>query len=99
MGFFSFLKRTNPNPKAQERPRDISDYRHASAKLTGRDSTSFATIERIASEFAGLSYGIYNKRTNREISKKKKKKEKGRQKQKDLHSNNIYRPIVDSYFG
>ena len=99
MGFFSFLKRTNPNPKAQERPRDISDYRHASAKLTGRDSTSFATIDRIASEFAGLSYGIYNKRTNKEISNHPLYAVLARPNLEDLHFNFFYQSIVDYYNG
>ena len=99
MGFFSFLKRTNPNPKAQERPRDISDYRHASAKLTGRDSTSFATIDRIASEFAGLSYGIYNKRTNKEISNHPLYAVLARPNLEDLHFNFFYQSVVDYYNG
>ena len=99
MGFFSIFKRSNPNPKAQERPQDLRDFRHASAKLTGRDSTSFATIDRIAGEFAGLSYGIYNKRTNKEVSNHPLYAVLARPNMEDLHFNFFYQSIVDYYNG
>ena len=99
MGFFSIFKRSNPNPKAQERPQDLRDFRHASAKLTGRDSTSFATIDRIAGEFAGLSYGIYNKRTNKEVPNHPLYAVLARPNMEDLHFNFFYQSIVDYYNG
>ena len=66
MGFFNFFKRQKPNPKAKPYPaRTIGYTGHASKAITGKDTTSFATIDRIASEIAMLSYGIYNSKTKR----------------------------------
>ena len=56
MGFF---KKRKINKNASVQPRIITDYYSAFSKVKGIDGTAFACIDRIASEFALLNYGIY----------------------------------------
>lgn len=56
MGLFSKRKL---NQNASAKPKFVADYYPTSTAYVGIDSTAFACIDRIASEFAALNFGIY----------------------------------------
>ena len=68
MSIFDVFKRTK-NKKAVEQPETVRDYYHSSLRLTTSDGTSFACIDRIASEFAALNYAVYDTKTKQRIKK------------------------------
>lgn len=55
MSIFKF----NRNKKAAERPSVLKNFSPVSAPLISNDTSSFAVMDKIASEVALLSYGIY----------------------------------------
>ena len=99
MGIFNFFKRNNPNPKAQNSPREVVDFGHASNKYTSQDTTSFSVIDHIATEFAGLSYGVYSARTHKKIDNHPLMAIMRRPNLEDTHFNFMYQSIVDYYNG
>lgn len=66
MGFFS---RRKINKDAVSQPRYIRDFFPVSANIYRQDGTSFACIDRIASEFASLNFGIYDAKTRQKKTK------------------------------
>ena len=61
------FKRNNKN--AQSRPERARDYYPSSTVNFGKDGTSFACIDRIATEFAQLGYGVYDKKTRQKLTR------------------------------
>lgn len=98
MGFFKFLKRQNPNPKAKPYPVKTR-YVNISKGYSGKDTTSFATIDRIASELAMLSYGIYDAKTHKKIDKHPLYAVLKQPNLEDLHFNFFYQTVVDYFNG
>lgn len=99
MNIFNFLKRNKPNQKAKNRPQFVRDYSHASISLTGSDSTSFTAIDRIASEFASLSYGIYKRRSKEKVDNHPLYAVLRQPNLEELHFNFFYQSIVDYFNG
>lgn len=97
MAIFNFKKRKNPNPQAKEKPRELLDYRASNSFYT-QDSTSFAVIDRIATEFAMLSYGVYNSKREK-LNKHYLLNVLKRPNLDDLHFNFFYQSAIDYYNG
>ena len=55
------------NKNARTTPMFIRDARSAIDCITQRDSISFACIDRIANAIAGLSFGIYDKKSHKKV--------------------------------
>ena len=65
MNFFNrFFKR---NKDAKIRPQDFRDFTPSSSGIFNKDGVSFACINIIATEFAKLSFGVYDKNTHQKI--------------------------------
>lgn len=96
--FNVFNKRKNPNPQAVNKPERVRDSRPASSYKTSQDSTSFSVIDRIASEFAMLSYGVYDSK-GRKLEKHPLLSILKRPNLEDMHFNFFYQSIVDYYNG
>ena len=69
MKFFPFLtkKERKINENAAKRPRFARDYSALPIIQTNNNSTAFSCIDRIASEFALLNFGIYNTKTRQKV--------------------------------
>lgn len=65
--FGNFFKRKNKN--AEHRPLELRDYVPLTAETFSRDGTSFACIDRIASELAQLNFGIYDRLTRAHVKR------------------------------
>lgn len=68
MGFFTNIFKRN-NPKAESRPAIAGDFIPISTSRFSIDGTSFACIDRIASEFAQLGYGVYDRKTRQKVTR------------------------------
>lgn len=68
MGFFTNIFKRN-NPKAEQRPAIAGDFIPISTSRFSIDGTSFACIDRIASEFAQLGYGVYDRKTRQKVTR------------------------------
>lgn len=68
MSFIDRIFKRN-NAKATTRPFFARDYMPASSGLFQRDGTSFSCIDRISTEFAQLSYGVYDKRDRQKVKR------------------------------
>lgn len=66
MGIFSKRK---INKNASNQPRFVKGYYDNSTIFQGSEGTAFACIDRIASEFAMLNYGIYNQSDKQKTKK------------------------------
>lgn len=58
MGFFSFLTR-NANKNAKTPTRAQPDFSSTTSGIMAKDASAFVCIDKIASQFAGLNFGIY----------------------------------------
>lgn len=90
--FNVFNKRKNPNPQAVNKPERVRDSRPASSYKTSQDSTSFSVIDRIASEFAMLSYGVYDSK-GRKLEKHPLLSILKRPNLEDMHFNFFINPL------
>ena len=93
-----FKKRNNPNPKAESRPQGIVDYGYSSV---GTNGNVFAKIDRIASQVAMLSYGIYSGSGSerKQLTKHPMLDVIRRPSLEDMHFIFFYMSTVDYYHG
>lgn len=94
MGIFSKRK---INKDAVNQPRYIRDYIPITANIMRQDGTSFACIDRIASEFASLNYGIYDSTTKQKKDKHNLYEVIKEPNIEDGHFNFFYQSVID-YF-
>ena len=68
MGLLDFLQKRRKNKRAQNPPKIARDYTSGNVPLASGDSTAFACIDKIASSFASLHYGVYDARTRQKVA-------------------------------
>lgn len=96
-----FKKRNNPNPKAENKPSDVFDFGYSSSPVTGTNGNVFAKIDRIASQVAMLSYGIYSGTgsSRKQLTKHPLLDVIRRPSLEDMHFLFFYMSTVDYYHG
>lgn len=65
MKLFNFITR---NKNAKTAPKNIQDFRTITSNIITRDSTSFSCIDKIATAFASLSFGVYDSNTKQKVN-------------------------------
>lgn len=96
MGLFS---RRKINKEARNRPRYAPDYIAEIEAVPGSDGTSFACIDRIASEFAGLNYAVYDCKTHQKVKNHSILELLKQPNTEERHFNFFYQSAVDYYNG
>lgn len=66
MKLFNLFKRNNKNAKTT--PKNIQNFRTLTANIITKDSTSFSCIDKIATAFASLSFGVYDVNTKQKVN-------------------------------
>lgn len=92
-----FFKR-KINKVAETQPKVIRDYSSSSISLLTNDSTSFSCIDKIACEFAGLNYAIYDQENKQKVKNKLLNVIK-QPNLEDRHFNFFYQSAVDYFNG
>lgn len=98
MGFFKFKKRTL-NKQAKNPPANIFDFYSTSSAYIGTDGKSFSALDKIASEFAGLNYGIYDVKTRQKVKKNSLYAVLRQPNLDDRHFNFFYQSAIDYFNG
>lgn len=96
MGLFTKYKR---NKKAEFSPAFVKDYASNIRRELSMDETSFACIDRIATAFASLSYGVYDRKTKEKKSRNSVYELLQEPNLEESHSLFFYQLIQDYYAG
>lgn len=97
MKFIDIFKR-KINQNAQVQPRIIRDFTSSTQTIFNNDGTTFACIDKIASEIAGLNYNVYSVKTREKTSHNILKLIK-QPNLEDFHFNFFYQSVVDYFNG
>lgn len=97
MIFNKIFKRTKNN--AQIQPRNIMDFTSGNLSYISNDSTAFACMDKIASEFALLNYGIYESKTRQKVKNHKLYSVLKMPNLEDPHFNFFYQSAMDYFNG
>ena len=92
-----FKRKINKN--AANQPRIVKDYFPSSIGVTGLDAYAFAAIDRIASEFASLGFGIYNTKDKQKTKKHSLYEVLKEPNLDERHFNFFYQSAIDYYNG
>lgn len=98
MGIFNIFKR-KINKSAVAQPKFVKDYVPLFSSYVGTDSTAFSCIDRIASEFAGLNYAIYNVNDRQKTKRHPLYKVLKEPNLDDRHFNFFYQSAIDYFDG
>ena len=100
MKFLDLFKR-NKNPDAKIQPQTIRDFTSSSSysSIMENDSTAFACIDKIASEFASLNYAVYDSKTHEKMKDHKLLQVLRVPNLEDGHFNFFYQSAVDYFNG
>lgn len=96
MGIFNFKSR-KINKNAVTQPENIYDFYSSSASYIGTDGEAFSALDKIASEFAGLNYGIYDVKTKQKVKKHQLYNVLKQPNLDDRHFNFFYQSAIDYY--
>ena len=97
MRFNIFRRKINKNTQIQ--PGFIADFFPISFKLTSQDGTSFACIDRIASELANLNYSIFSTKDRQKLKKHPLYAVLKEPNVEDRHFNFFYQSVIDYFNG
>lgn len=98
MSIFNIFKR-KINKNATNQPDFIRDFYPTSSSFVGTDSTAFSCIDRVASAFAGLNYGIYSTKTRQKIKEHRIYELLKEPNLDDRHFNFFYQSAIDYFNG
>ncbi len=99
MGFFDRFRRKSSKKDKKIQPKIITDFSPFSLIQTMSSGSSFACIDRIASEFASLNYNVYDAKTNQKVKKHAIYELLRMPNLEDGHFNFFYQSAVDYYNG
>lgn len=87
------------NKKAQNQPEVVHDFYPSSSFFDKKDGTAFACVDRIASQFAMLNYGIYDAKTKQKIKRHPLYSVLKEPNLSERHFNFFYQSVKDYYNG
>ena len=94
---FSLFRRKQH--KTTARPDFAPEFTHLSGTVTGQDGTSFACMDRIATEFALLNFAVYDAKTRRKVKNHPLYRLAHHPNDDDSRFNFFYQSVMDYFNG